>query len=137
MKFLLLALFVVLISNGCGVSPLLQHEKEKKASSERTAGAVQPFTTLDFNSRFTGRVYWLENPLVGKASFRFVSAEPIREFDAWAEMPDMGHGTTPFSFRKITDLEFVVDDVWFTMSGRWVVYIEVNGSASSLEISLQ
>jgi len=126
--------FAFLLS-ACGVSPLFQHEDEKTPPPAHR-NEVEPQHIVKI-ANGTAQIAWKDGVSVGESSFTVTSDQPITQFDSWADMPDMGHGTSVFNFERISDREYFVSEVWFTMPGRWVLSVEINQQTFEFELDVQ
>lgn len=118
-----------LLLAGCGVSPILQHHEESRGTS--ATATVQKIASASVTIR------WLSGPKEGGCSFKLESNQPFALEDAWAEMPDMGHGTTPFTIHVDSETEITVSDVWFTMPGSWRVFLKTAEATTSFDVEVQ
>ncbi len=134
--------FLCLLLAGCGRSPLLHHEEEKKpGEAPRIEQADASGCRLSWprgDNRLCATPQWLLPPIVGENRIRLNFNESIANatIDASADMPDMGHGTSPISQVIVDDHTIDLNEVWLIMNGRWVIRVRVNGAESSWSIEL-
>ncbi len=53
----------------------------------------------------------------------------------WMTMPNgHGHGSAPTKLKKISENEYLVENVWFVMKGHWDIKVQFSDELSTQEI---
>lgn len=118
---LFLSLFIV----SCGKSPLLN--KLEKNVQEISGGALLseqfPNKKIDFS------LTWMIPPALDEmGSFEILLTVPLKAnqtLNAFIWMPEMGHGSSPFEKKELSNNHFNFSEVAFIMPGLWVLHIEI------------
>lgn len=135
MKLLLLITsFFTLIS--CGKSPLLLDKKSNEVSSHNEFETGKTLKTSHHNLSLK----WLStlnttDPahallIVTNNSFAADLPSPFKIF-LW--MPEMGHGSSPITIKKLGTGLYELSDIYFIMDGLWQMRIQVINNGEVLE----
>lgn len=128
----MLKLLVLTLLVACGESPLLNHANEKF----KAVGSILNQESRVYSFKETKTFFildWTQGPQLGESILQvraWNEAEgtlngPYQDFseefavDLW--MPDMGHGSSPVKITKIEQGEYLVNKIYFIMSGKWEV----------------
>lgn len=60
----------------------------------------------------------------------------VSEFEFAPTMPDMGHGTSPVTIFHLSQGLYRVDDIFFSMPGRWFMDVFLNDSKQSVRFEV-
>ncbi len=133
----------------CGKAPAFNRALAAAEGVVRGRDRVEASGLSFSGSGFKAQVFWAHGPLVDElCSFVLAFtgpegtlADPPYEVRIAPEMPDMGHGTSPVEIVRLGAGLWKVQEVFFSMPGRWVVPINFfkNGqlaSSASFEVRL-
>jgi hypothetical protein len=139
LKLLIFFLFVLGFA-GCGKSPLLNHTNESKATTGVPDSVSQNATgACDISwSTACAQIIWDLGPTVGENKFHlnFNTNVSNLSFSVSADMPEMGHGTSPATWSRAMTSEISISKLWLVMSGRWIIRLNLGGEERDLEVML-
>lgn len=137
-KFLLRIFFLALTSAiylGCAKPTYINSNDTGKKNTEQKQGA----TTYDCSLKWNSKNYclswsWKKKPTEEDYGSMILRVYQLSALDNFAEpvdlnsipqvilwMPSMNHGSSPTTVKRISIGTFQVDDVFFTMPGKWEI----------------
>ncbi len=139
-----IVLIAGLLSAACGRSPLLNHKTEgdepvaQVSTQGDEASNGECFLRWSVGDAVYGaQAEWILPPVVGENRIRIkFNADMAGQLTAFADMPDMGHGTAPISVTAIDARTYELRNVWLTMNGTWVMHVVINGVEASYRVEL-
>ena len=115
-------------------SPPVQPSAESILIRARVMAASTPRQPCTSSCKAT----WVRGPVEGENVFRLEFSSDISNltFESYADMPEMGHGTSPVTITRVDARTIEVSDLWLIMAGRWVLHCKLAGLDQTMEVRL-
>ena len=131
-----LLIFSLVLLSGCGKSPFLKMTDKSSDANIRNRETLSNRVILAFPNRpLKVEVLWPSGPvsdeLLSAYLIFFDSQNQMVDppnFYFEPTMPDMGHGTSPVLIFKISQGLYKIDEIFFSMPGRWQIEIGLKDS---------
>lgn len=119
----------------CGKPPFLNKHKDSKENSSSLIFNIENGYSFSLNW-LTEKSTTTEGRLVVVISRNGV-LDPLenQEFKAYLFMKSMGHGSSPIKITKLSDGIYLLEEIYFIMTGPWELHLALSDSYD-LEIPL-